>query len=149
MCFKKISLKLFKDVSRIIKWSFYCNFVAWILSQLPEQKEGLFYYNCFNWILLWLPLTMKLCVCFFTAIKRIEKDKDTDYAPCYKNILGSMLTNFAFYCFLSNCPNFFLLWNLYWSWNFLVASKGDLFKNCLLFLCEDLRYIEEYPMWYF
>ena len=92
-----------------------------------------FYYNCFNWILLWLPLTMKLCVCFFTAIKRIEKDKDTDYAPCYKNILGSMLTNFAFYCFLSNCPNFFLLWNLYWSWNFLVASKGDLFKNCLLF----------------
>ena len=35
-------IKSFKDVSRIFKWSFFCNFVAWISSQLPEQMEGLF-----------------------------------------------------------------------------------------------------------
>ena len=39
--FQKSFIKSFKYVSRIFKWSFFCNFVAWISSQLPEQKEGL------------------------------------------------------------------------------------------------------------
>ena len=40
----------FKDVSRIFKWSFFCNFVAWISSQLSEQKEGLFSYEGFPYL---------------------------------------------------------------------------------------------------
>ena len=44
MCFKNIS----KKVSRVLQECFnevlFCNFVlAWISSQLPEQKEGLFF----------------------------------------------------------------------------------------------------------
>ena len=40
--FQENFIKSFKGVSKIFKWSFFCNFVAWISSQLPEQKEGLF-----------------------------------------------------------------------------------------------------------
>ena len=41
-CFQENFIKSFKGVSRIFKGSFFCNFVALISSQLPEQKEGLF-----------------------------------------------------------------------------------------------------------
>ena len=38
---RKFQIK-FQEFSRMFQWSF-CNFiVAWISSQLPEQKEGLF-----------------------------------------------------------------------------------------------------------
>ena len=49
--FQENFIKSFKDVSRIFKWSFYCNLVAWISSQLPEQKEGLFIDAIFYYIL--------------------------------------------------------------------------------------------------
>ena len=39
--FQENVVKSVKDVSRIFKGSFYCDFFAWISSQLPEQKEGL------------------------------------------------------------------------------------------------------------
>ncbi len=40
---RKFQIK-FQEFSRMFQWSF-CNFVvAWISSQLPEQKEGLFFF---------------------------------------------------------------------------------------------------------
>ena len=53
-CLKKVPsvfqenfIKSFRDVSKIFKWRrFFCNFIAWISSQLPEHKEGLFIQHC-------------------------------------------------------------------------------------------------------
>ena len=48
-------------------WSFFCNFVSWISSQLSEQKEGLFFYEGFPYLSLFFKsfvLFLNLCSTF-------------------------------------------------------------------------------------
>ena len=85
--FQENFIKSFKDVPRIFKLSFYCNFVAWISSQLPEQKEGLFWST---WgLAISLPklfcIYHKSQVCFLIRFCPIFFNLSRNYQECFFN----------------------------------------------------------------